>query len=137
MLTPRGPGEANYRGPVPTPDLSTRAIAVLYWEHYAASTSPDREQRLRAERGDLSDHAAIFENALRDDTRCDDTLAAIIDVLVSERPVAVADGLAFLAAGPIEDLWNSGDTEVLSRLRARGVSPEVIREIEGGVWKHD
>jgi hypothetical protein len=122
---------------MPAPDLTPRVIAVLYWEHYAASTSSDREQRLRAERGDLSDHAAIVEDALRDDRRSDDVLAAIIDVLVSERPVAMTDGLAYLAAGPIEDRWNSGDTEVLSRLRARGVSPEVIREIEGGVWKHN
>jgi hypothetical protein len=93
-----------------TPDLSPRAVAVLYWEHYAASTSSDREQRLRAERGGLSDHAEIVEDALRDDRRSDDVLAAIIDVLVSERPVAMTDGLAYLAAGPIEDRWNSGDT---------------------------
>jgi hypothetical protein len=118
-------------------DLSTRKIAELYWEHYIASSSPLREQRLRVERGDLSETFGIFDRIFRDDARFDDVMVEIIHVLLTEHAAMVDDGLGYLAAGPIEDRWNDGDVEVLARLRARGVSQETIARIESGIWNVD
>jgi hypothetical protein len=118
-------------------DLSNRKIAELYWEHYIASSSPLREQRLRVERGDLSETFDVFDRVFRDDARFDDVMVEIILVLLTEHASMIDDGLGYLAAGPIEDRWNDRDVNGLFRLRARGVSPETIARLDSGIWKDD
>ena len=116
-------------------ELTTHQIADLYWDHHFASVSADREERLRVDRGDLRDAHRIVDAALANDAEFDQLLATLITVLKERYPADVSAGLGYLAAGPIEERWNSGDHLILERLRALDVTSDSIDRIEAGIWK--
>jgi len=114
--------------------MSVHEVAELYWMHYFAFTSSSREERLRIERGDLQGLSRLLEAALQSDSDFDELITEIISVLETRYPQDRDYGLGFVAAGPIEDRWNSGDTEILRRLRSRGVPEESLAQIQSGMW---
>jgi hypothetical protein len=116
-------------------EMSVHEVAALYWVHYFASTSRSREERLRVDRGDLQGASRLLDAALQSDNDFDDLITEIISVLEARYPQARDNGLGFVAAGPIEDRWNAGDTEILQRLRSRGVPEVSLAQVEGGMWK--
>lgn len=117
--------------------MSVHEVAELYWVHFFAFTSSSRKERLRVDRGDLQDASRLLDEALQSDNDFDELITEIISVLEERYPQARDDGLGFIAAGPIEDRWNSGDTEILRRLRSHGVPDASLAQMEGGIWKSE
>ncbi|MCU1507851.1 MAG: hypothetical protein JWQ12_116 [Glaciihabitans sp.] len=118
-------------------EMSVREIAELYWQYHFASVSPLRAERLRTEGGDLQNAYRLLEQALEADDHFDELIVEMISVLHDQYPEAEDGGLGYLAAGPIEEHWNSGDTEILTRMRRRGISAKTLAQIEGGIWKRE
>ena len=118
-------------------EISIHEVAELYWVHYFAFTNSSREERLRADRGDLQSAARLLEAALQSDNDFDELITEIISGLEARYPQARDYGLGYVAAGPIEHRWNSGDTEILRRLRSHGVPEASLAQIEAGMWKSE
>jgi hypothetical protein len=118
-------------------EMSIHEVAELYWVHFFAFTSSSREERLRVDRGDLQAASRLLDAALQSDSHFEELITEIISVLEARYPQARDDGLGFVAAGPIEDRWNSGDTEILQRLRSYGVPEASLAQIVGGIWKSE
>ncbi len=115
-------------------ELTTRQVAELYWEWHTAAASDSRDQRLRVNRGDLSDGFRILDAAFAQDEYFDELVATVIELRL-ESDSSSNPQMATLAAGELEDRWNSGDHEFFSRLRARGIPQAILDELEAGIWK--
>jgi peptide subunit release factor 1 (eRF1) len=108
--------------------VDPHALARRYFEHHDAARSADRLQRLRVERGDLQKVWDAVRSATMDHATRDDILLALITEARSE------DDLAYIAAGPIQEVWSHGDTGVLDRLAARGVEHSLLATIRAAIW---
>lgn len=119
-------------------NFSTDELAEFFWLNYLAFTSDDRQQRFRVHRqeGDLYEASRIVGDAFMARLPSDDLLHA---VLASNTPTAMGgrarDGLTFVGAGMLENIWRSGDHEIFRRMAALGVPSGVLSEVEAAVWK--
>jgi hypothetical protein len=115
-------------------EMTIPEFANFFWDWQDASRSPSREQRLRADRGDLRGAFGLVEAAFAQDDLFDELVAEIIRVRLASSPPS---DFGTLSAGYLEDRWNSGDHEIFTRLRARGIDQVVLDQLESGIWKTD
>lgn len=103
-------------------------LADAYWTHYRHSTSTDRADRLNAE--------AFWWSleAVHDLVRTDPEHAvAVLTALAHAAPDDAA--LAYLGAGPVEDLLRGGASDVvIDRVEGAAVSNDTFRKALRCAW---
>lgn len=111
----------------PSDDLD--AFVRRYFDEFRILTSGTREERLAAERGDrVSDW---FTTALRTPDGAEDAWPVIV-ALVEGAPDDEA--VAFVAAGPLENLIRDHGPRFLDRLEAQARTSAHFRDALSGVW---
>lgn len=84
-------------------------LAATYWEHYRLAFSEDRKDRLEAER--IRDGVGEVDAAVFDNT------PGVVPLLVTLAEAAPDDAaLAYLGAGPIEDLLGRHALDVVDQI---------------------
>jgi len=92
--------------------MDVDALCEAYWNHYRCFTSSDRDQRLREAESEWADEF-VDEFIGRGGDQPTDDVPAPVELLVALAERAPDLGaLAFLGAGPIEDLPRGGAVDI-------------------------
>ena len=102
-------------------------LAAGYWEHYRRTTSIDRAERLTAD--DTQWAWAAVDDLVRSHPE------AVVEVLVTLADTAPDDeALAYLGAGPVEDLIRNASDVVVDRIEGAACRNENFRTAVRCAW---
>jgi predicted SnoaL-like aldol condensation-catalyzing enzyme len=107
--------------------MADEVLISAYWRHYELAGSPDRAERLTVDDGFWA-WEQVHQSVL-------DGRAGIVDLLVELSDAAPNDrGLAYLGAGPIENLLVAHGSEVVDEIEERCRSNERFRIAVRCAW---